>query len=238
MGGWPFTSDERGDMMDKWTDRLSEYIDGELTRADRDALEAHLMTCAECGRALQQLRAVIVRAGQVIDREPQHDLWMGIATRIRTVEVETERSLATSPGKRRISFSIPQLAAASIALMVMSAGTVYMMLDLRDRSPVVQAPAVQPATAAQVSVRAVTHKYDAAVLELQTALANNRDQLDPATVRVLEQNLAIIDRAITDARAALGQEPANLYLSKYLDAAMQRKVQLLRRATGAMRAQT
>lgn len=224
--------------MDKWTDRLSEYIDGELTPADREALESHLMTCAECGRTLQQLRTVVARAGQVIDREPAHDLWPGIAARIATVGIDTERSVATSSIRRRVSFSIPQLAAAAIALMVMSAGSVYMMLDLRERSPFTQAPAAPQPTAAQVSVRAVTHKYDAAVEELQAVLANNRGQLDTATVRVLEQNLATIDRAITEARNALGQEPANPYLSKYLDAAMQRKVQLLRRATGVMRAQT
>ena len=94
------------------------------------------------------------------------------------------------------------------------------------------------ASPGSVSVRQVTRNYDAAVTELEQVLDRNRDQLDTATVRVLEQNLAIIDRAITDARAALGQEPANPYLSKYLDQAMQKKVQLLKRATSVMRAQT
>jgi hypothetical protein len=87
-------------------------------------------------------------------------------------------------------------------------------------------------------VRVVTRNYDAAVAELENVLERNRNQLDSTTVRVLEQNLAIIDRAINDARAALGQEPANPYLSRYLDQAMQKKVQLLRRATSVMRAET
>jgi hypothetical protein len=73
---------------------------------------------------------------------------------------------------------------------------------------------------------------------LEGVLERNRDQLDTTTVRVLEQNLAIIDRAIRDARAALGQQPSNTYLSRYLDQAMQRKVQLLQRATKVMRAET
>ena len=225
--------------MDKWTDRLSEYVDGELTQTERAALEAHLRDCAECTRTLHQLRAVVARAGQVIDREPQHDLWAGIAARIETAEREPDMTVATSPGKRRVSFSIPQLAAASVALMLVSATTVYMMFQPNGGPRVAEAPTVvtQP-TPAQTSVRAVTRKYDAAVADLQNVLDTNRDQLDTATIRVLEQNLAIIDRAITDARAALGQEPANQYLTKYLDDAMQRKVQLLRRATSVMRAQT
>ena len=224
--------------MDKWTDRLSEYLDGDLTQTEREALEAHLMDCPECGRTINELRAVITRAGQVIDREPQQDLWTGIAARIKTVEIEPDMTIATSPPKRRVSFSIPQLAAASIVLMLMSGGTMYMMVQ-RDNSgaTVAQTPAVQQTTG-QLSVRSVTRNYDAAVAELETVLEQNRNQLDTSTVRVLEHNLAVIDRAIADARNALGQEPGNQYLSRYLDAAMQRKVQLLRRATSVMRAQT
>ena len=224
--------------MDKWTDRLSEYIDGELTQPEREALEAHLMGCPECGRTLQELRAVVARASQVIDRDPANDLWAGIATRIASAEIEPELTVAKSPGKRRVSFSIPQLAAASIILMVMSASTVYLMLRSERVDPVAVGPAVTQPTPAQASVRAVTRNYAATVEELETVLERNRDQLDTSTVRVIEQNLATIDRAIADARNALGQEPGNQYLSRYLDEAMQRKVQLLRRATSVMRAQT
>ena len=224
--------------MDKWTDRLSEYIDGELTPSERDALEAHLMTCPECGQTLQELRAVVTRAGQVIDREPQNDLWAGIAARMQTVEIEPELAIATSRTKRRVSFSIPQLAAASIVLILMSAAMMYMLLrQTNPVQPLAQVPAVQQ-TPAQATVRAVTRNYDSAVNELESVLEHNRNQLDTSTVRVLEQNLAIIDRAIAEARNALSQEPGNQYLSRYLDAAMQRKVQLLRRATSVMRAQT
>lgn len=226
-------------MTDKWTDRLTDYIDGELPLSEREALEAHLMECPECGRTLQQLRAVVARAEQVIDREPEHDLWAGIATRIATVQKDTDDEVPITH-KRRITFSVPQLAAASVALMLMSAGTMYLMVG-QQAAPQVAAAQTQAAPTAQAapaSVRAVTRNYDAAVQELETALERNRSQLDTATVRILEYNLAIIDRAITDARAALGQEPANPYLSRYLDEAMQRKVQLLRRATSVMRAQT
>jgi len=123
---------------------------------------------------------------------------------------------------------------------LMSAGAMYMMVKGDETANVagVSQPAAQPQPTTASNVRSVTRSYDAAVQELETALERNRDQLDTATVRVLEQNLAIIDRAITEARAALGQEPANPYLTRYLDQAMQKKVQLLQRATSVMRAQT
>jgi anti-sigma factor RsiW len=222
-------------MTDQWTDKLSDYLDGELPIAERAALDAHLAQCESCAQTLRQLGQVVARAGQVIDREPAADLWPAIAVRIAAGNEEQ----ATSSGKRRFSFSVPQLAAASVALMLMSAGTMYVMMR-GGTGQLAEAPqqVAQAQPAGSASVRVVTRNYDAAVAELESALARNRNQLDSTTVRVLEQNLAIIDRAINDARAALGQEPANPYLSRYLDQAMQKKVQLLRRATSVMRAET
>ncbi len=225
-------------MMDQWTDRLSEYLDDELSPDERAALEVHLRECAECMRTLQELRQVVARAAQLHDREPEHDLWSGIAARINAGEPEAVTAVhATSTGKRRVSFSIPQLVAASIVLVLMSAGSMYLLFQ-REQAGAPTVAQNTPARPVNPTVRAVTRNYDDAVEELESVLERNRDQLDTATVRILEQNLAIIDRAILDARAALGQEPSNPYLGRYLDQAMQKKVQLLQRATKVMRAET
>ena len=48
--------------------------------------------------------------------------------------------------------------------------------------------------------------------------------------RGIEQNLAVIDRAIADARRALAADPGNPYLSTYLAHTMRRKIDLLRQA--------
>ena len=226
-------------MTDKWTDRLSEYIDDELAAAERADLEAHLRSCPECPRTLQQLRGVVTRAGQLTDRQPERDLWPEIAARIAAPEAAMA-PLTTSTRKRRVSFSIPQLAAASVVLMLMSAATMYLMVKDDSVAPVAPQAARDTGAAPleHATVRTVVRNYDSAVQELETALSRNRDQLDTATVRILEHNLAVIDRAIMDARTALSREPANPFLSRYLDQAMQKKVQLLRRATSVMRAQT
>ena len=42
-------------MTDKWNDRLSEYIDDELTPDERAQLEAHVASCAECAVTLDEL---------------------------------------------------------------------------------------------------------------------------------------------------------------------------------------
>lgn len=74
-------------------------------------------------------------------------------------------------------------------------------------------------------------RYDATVTELQQLLATERGQLDSSTVRILEQNLAVIDHALSEARRAVAKDPANPYLRAHLASTMRRKVDLLRRAT-------
>jgi hypothetical protein len=66
--------------------------------------------------------------------------------------------------------------------------------------------------------------------DLERVLAEGRGRLDTATVRVLEQNLAIIDRAIAQARRAVAADSSNLYLNSHLAETMRRKIDLLRQA--------
>ena len=67
---------------DAWTDRLSEYVDGELDPAERAALEVHLQLCAGCAATVEELRAVLLRAGALQAIAPEADLWPGIEARI------------------------------------------------------------------------------------------------------------------------------------------------------------
>ena len=45
-------------MTTHWTERLSEYHDGELSPAESDGCEAHLAECAECRGVLEEIRDV------------------------------------------------------------------------------------------------------------------------------------------------------------------------------------
>jgi len=65
---------------------------------------------------------------------------------------------------------------------------------------------------------------------LERILQDGRGRLDSTTVRVLEQNLAVIDAAIAQARRAVAADSANLYLNSHLAETMRRKLELLRQA--------
>ena len=59
-----------------------------------------------------------------------------------------------------------------------------------------------------------------------------------STVRVLEQNLAVIDRAIVEAGRALAADPGNAYLNAHFARTMRRKLDLLRQAATLTAAQS
>jgi hypothetical protein len=69
-----------------------------------------------------------------------------------------------------------------------------------------------------------------AIAELQDALELNESKLDTATVRIVRENLAVIDRAIAQAQHALRRDPGNTYLNLHLAKSMRQKIELLRRA--------
>ncbi len=207
-------------MNDQWTDRLSEYLDGDLTPSERTALEAHLAACGACRGTLDQLRRVVARAQALDDRPPAADLWPGIAEHIGVV------SLAARRARRRLSFTMPQLAAASIVLALFSAGTARLLF----RNPPLPPPQRTTSVLSNVGMSPLDARTAASVAALEETLARNRGRLDTATVRVIEKNLGIIDRAIRDAQSALAADPANAYLNQHLAQETRRKLELLRQA--------
>ncbi|HEY6073506.1 MAG TPA: zf-HC2 domain-containing protein, partial [Anaerolineales bacterium] len=116
-------------MSDQWTEQLSEYVDGELEDGERVALESHLQNCAECSALIRDLRRVVRRARTLKDQGPQRDLWPGIASRIGATPPSSGGvvDLTSRRHPRRLSFSLPQLAAAGIALISISGGAVWLL---------------------------------------------------------------------------------------------------------------
>ena len=63
---------------------------------------------------------------------------------------------------------------------------------------------------------------------LRKIVRERRAQLDPKTVAVLEQSIAVMDSAIAQSRAALTKDPASGFLATQLNHSLEKKVELLR----------
>jgi hypothetical protein len=237
-------------MTDQWTDRLSEYLDDELPPEERAAIEGHLRHCVACGAALADLKRIVVRARSLEDRPPARDLWPAIAARIGASPATADRGHVVAfdavRGRRRWSFSLPQLAAAGIALMALSGGAAWLLHPVTSTVVVARGPAAEPRMTPGLtpalapsgsfriglspSRRAAGLSYDAAVADLEGVLTAGRGRLDSTTVRVIERNLATIDSAIVQAQRAVAADSANAYLNSHLAETMRRKLELLRQA--------
>lgn len=215
-------------MSDPWAARLSDYLDGDLSDAERGALERHLDACPSCTAALDELTRVVERARGLPSRPPAADLWPGIAARIGPGAPPIP--VAPSRKPRRWSFSLPELAAACLAAAVVSGGGVWFLASRSPGAPIPAQPVAVSPVPSLAQPAAAQQKYDAAVADLERVLEHGRGTLDTTTVRVIERNLALIDRAITDARRALAADPGNTYLNAHLARTMRRKIDLLRQA--------
>ena len=234
----------------EWTDRLSDYIDGDLTTGEHAEMEAHLDTCGPCRRELEALTDVIARAGALGELEPPRDLWTGIAATIGAgshprpgtatakvialpgAVVATDPSAATVDGRRRVTLSRSQLMAASVALIAMSSMLTWVAMDggadpasdgVVASEAAVSAPVVMAATAPPPPEGLADE-----LSTLESVLTQARASLDPNTVRVLERNLGVIERAIDDSGRALALDPGNEFLSAHLERVYERKLMYLR----------
>jgi len=245
---------------DLYTERLSDYLDEALDADARAEVTVHLEVCADCRGTLEALRAVVQRAHALGPVEPETDLWAGIAARIGdaaapgTVTEEAhagepaldpETVPAAAPAPRRIEshprwfasvvrLTVPQLAAAGLLIAVLSGGAAWWMLraPAGGGTPIAAngAGAIDAAPAGDAAFPG-EGGYETTIADLEQTLEKGQDRLDPETVRVLRENLAIIDAAIADSRRALEADPQSPYLYRHLNQQMQRKVDLLQQAT-------
>jgi hypothetical protein len=238
---------------------LDEELDAR-ERATIDAHVRVCADCAADLDDMRRLVAY-ARTVAAQDVPPSRDLWSGIRARIedRGADVTDGRNGAVAQfqpraesratprhasaaaatfEQRRISMSIVQLAAAAVLLMAVSGATAWFLRGSAPVNPVsVDAPSIQAEvepTAPSGEVRLVNFadaQYDAAVSDLERALDERRNDLNPRTVEILERNLKLIDAAIAQARQALEEDPGNTYLNRHLVESRRRKLDLLRRAT-------
>jgi len=121
---------------------------------------------------------------------------------------------------------VPQLAAAAIALALAS-GALSWSLAPRLTAPET-VPSVGAAAVNMVAALEFAPELSTEIKELEDAMTEYRDRLQPETIRTVERNLEVIDRAIVESFQALEADPANPFLRSHVEGALKRKVEFLR----------
>ena len=198
---------------------LSEFVDDALAAAAAADVRPHVASCAECQALVQDLRSVKIAAATLPPIQPRREAW----TRV-------ERALRANPAPRR-TFHLPWLAAAAALLLAVLIG--YKLADIRRQTAAptanVAEEAGDPASAQYVEaeLRQAEDHYQKAFAKLQQSMNDGKGSLDPQTAATLEKNLAVVDQAISESRAALRAQPTSAPAQASLLESFKSKISLL-----------
>jgi hypothetical protein len=216
----PFTCDD-------FDATLAALLEEELDAAARGMAESHASGCVRCGRLLADLGEVRSEAARLPVLRPSRDLWDGIAERIEAPAVDLSERREVREWQRP-----SRLAAAAVLLIAATATTTWTIArqgaeasSVGDAAPVTL---VASDADAALAVR-LGAAYEPEIAELRAVIAERPPALDAETMRVLEENIRIIDEAIGRSRAALAEVPGNAVLARQLVRAYDRKLETLRR---------
>lgn len=205
-------------------EKLNDYLDGVLSAEEVRAVEAELERDPAFRAEEQALRAMLAEAARLPKGvAPRRDLWPDIESRL------SERAPASR--SRSVYARVYRgLVAMAAAVLIFAAGMWY----ARNGAPVVYAPG-DPNNATQhppqvelASYKQIAQEYAGVRASLREALDKARPNLAPETVKVVDDSLATIDRAIGEIETALANDPGNPTLIRSLVAVYDQEVGLLR----------
>lgn len=204
---------------------IGDYVDGTLGADDRAAVERHLEGCAECRQLVADLAEIRGVAASLELREPPLRAWSRIerAIELEQLEEASQVEREASPVEREAFAERPLnrralpiwLAAAAALVLATWVGVRY---AVRPAAPPQTTHAtVEPsaasgpmsAEAVEAELRAAESHYDKAFRGLEQIANAEQGALDPNTAATLQKNLAVIDQAINESRAAVRAQPAS-----------------------------
>lgn len=92
--------------------RISRYLDGELTAAQRHVVEQHVHTCSCCGTMAARLRSTIAACRAQGGRRPPRDVMLRARARIRALLGRHPTPTIPAPRRRRTGTRLAESATA------------------------------------------------------------------------------------------------------------------------------
>jgi len=207
---------------ERYDDVLDDYVDG-ARAASRPAdvrlaaFEAHLPGCLRCQALVADFSSIRRTAADLDEMIPPPRLWAKIAA---SIDADAQMPWWRRTFGDAFSAWVPVAAAAALVLLV--AGVAWFSTTGR-----AVPPQVASTTPAVTAVTPAEQNYEEAIAGLQQLADAQKPSIDPMTLAVLQKNLAVVDRAISESRAALMNEPASAVAQESLLDALDTKVALL-----------
>jgi putative zinc finger protein len=177
---------------------LNDFADGTLPANRQREVEAHLSSCDACRDVVNGLRRVRSAVRQLPPLTAPRDGWSKL-----------ERSLRVSAATRKPRRW--QWLAVAAALVVAVLGGMKLAELRRSPPAATHATDVDAPTAESIAaeLQLAEQHYQNAITDLQRAANAEKGTLDPQVASTLEKNLAVVDQAISESRAALKVQPSS-----------------------------
>jgi hypothetical protein len=221
---------------ERYSEWISEAVDGTLGGDMRAALEAHCRGCGECRELMQDLLEIRAAAATLDRFTPSPDVWNAIAAKIDSpafVALPRRRAKAALPYGP--AFSWVQLAAAA-ALVTMLGAAAWFGLSMRPSGGGSETTAELARATSELQL--AEEHYLNAIASLEQLTVQKDSMLDPSVAAEIAQSLQSIDRAISDSRAALKSDPSSFVAQTSLLEALRMKVALLQETVSLMNARS
>jgi anti-sigma factor RsiW len=227
------------------TEKIHDLLDGLLPAAAEADVRAHMDGCTPCREELARLEEVVTAVrGLPLSAKAPEGIWEAVQARVgdsppgAADDVQVVDFPGAASPRRRFQFTLPQLAAATLLVSVLSAGSVWMAVSgLDSRS----APTVAAGGAGSPAARAASlgdAGYAEAVAELEAILEQGRGLLAPETEATIDRSLQDIDEALAEVEAALREDPSSAALGRMLVNHQRARLRLLGQAAVAVRARS
>jgi anti-sigma-K factor RskA len=194
---------------------IHDYIDDTLAPRQRADVERHLEGCAECRRLVDDLREIRKAfAGLKNDlREPPVRAWGRLERAIRLEHSSRSTQNTQKEFSLRVLRSTSWLAAAAVLVLATVVGLQFRAgrraTPASSSAGGVSVAAGEAAQTVEAELRAAEEHYTKAITGLEQITKTEQGALDPGTAATLQKNLAVIDQAISESRAALRTQPAS-----------------------------
>jgi len=203
--------------------RLSELADGALDEAQAASVRAHLAACDACRGVAADLDRLRDAAGSLGPVTPPDHVWLAVAGQMRLDEPRPEPATPPTSG------SLRQWLGLAAALVLITIG-LYAVSRLTSPTPEPvpgNAGAVASVEALNEELTLALDHYENAISILKLQVATGDDSLDADVAATIDRNIAVIDQAITESRAALSDDPTSQPARASLLEALSQKVNVL-----------
>ncbi len=243
---------------DEFAATIGDLLDGSVTTATRDRMDAHRLDCAACDALAAGFIRIKGEAAALPTLSPSRDLWEGIESRIAADVIELPvtgefpaQAIVESPAAFVAPVSplatgewlsplgsrlAPWRGLAAATVLVALTAAITWSVAARNTTQVAASAADSGFALAMAATRntrlasgrTLEETYDSEISALRKLVDDQRADIDSATLAAVERNLQVIDQAIAESKAALAQSPSSAFLLERLTDAYDTKLRTLR----------